>query len=149
AIVELIGSELVDSVHDCSDGGLALTLAKCCFAKGIGCAAELRSAWTGEDARPHTVSGAPHSLAAEFVLFGEDASRIVISCDPANMKRIKEIATKHGVFADMIGGTVPGQLEIKVDGHVVISASIVELRDVYENALEQTLRSEPAQVAAD
>ena len=83
------------------------------------------------------------------MLFGEDASRIVISCDPANVARIKEVAGKHNLSADVLGETVSGNLQIKVDGRTLISASIAELRDVYENALEQALRTEPVAVAAD
>jgi phosphoribosylformylglycinamidine synthase len=147
AVVELGRSGLIDSAHDCSDGGLAVALARCAFQKGIGCTAELRSAWTHSTPSPGSV--AQGKLAPEFVLFGEDASRIVISCDPANVARIKEVAGKHGISADVLGETVSGNLEIKVDGHAVIAASIAELRDVYENALEQALRAEPAAVAAD
>jgi selenophosphate synthetase-related protein len=83
------------------------------------------------------------------VLFGEDASRIVMSCDPANVERIKQLAEEHGISADLLGETAPGNLEIKVDGHAVVSVAIAGLRDVYENALEQALRAEPVAVAAD
>jgi phosphoribosylformylglycinamidine synthase len=148
AIVELISAGLIDSAHDCSDGGLGVALTKCSFAKGIGCSADLRSAWTGEGARPHTDS-APAGLAPEFVLFGEDAGRIVISCDPAHLARIKQVAKKHGIFADDLGETVPGSLEIKVDGQVAISGSISDFNESYEGALERALRSDPAAVAAD
>jgi phosphoribosylformylglycinamidine synthase subunit PurL len=147
AIVELAKAGLVESAHDCSEGGLAVALARCAFQKGIGCIAELRSAWTGEGARLHTADS--EALAPEFVLFGEDASRIVISCDPSNVARIKEVAGKHGISAEVLGETVSGNLEIKVDGRRVISESIADLRDVYENALVQALRTEPAAVAAD
>jgi phosphoribosylformylglycinamidine synthase len=133
AVVELGRSGLLDSAHDCSEGGLAVALARCAFQKGMGCSVELSS----------------QQLAPEFVLFSEDASRIVISCDPANVARIKEVATKYGVSAEVLGETVSGNLEIKVDGRTVVSASVAELRDVYENALEQALRTEPAAVAAD
>jgi phosphoribosylformylglycinamidine synthase subunit PurL len=148
AIIELITAGLIDSAHDCSDGGLAVGLAKCCFAKGIGCSAELRSARTGEGARPHTDS-APARLAPEFLLFGEDAGRILISCDPANLARIKQVAKKHGIFADELGKTVLGTLEIKIDGQVAISGSVSDFNESYEGALERALRSDPAAVAAD
>jgi phosphoribosylformylglycinamidine (FGAM) synthase-like enzyme len=72
AVIELIQQGLVESVHDCSDGGLAVALAEKAFAKGVG-------------ARVNLVSG---GLPAEFVLFGEDASRIVLSCDPGMVARI-------------------------------------------------------------
>jgi len=73
----------------------------------------------------------------------------VISCDPANLARIKEVAAKQGITANKIGETLIGAIEIKIDGKPVVSAKIAELRDVYENALERALRSEPAAVAAD
>ena len=146
AILELISAGLVDSAHDCSESGLAVALARCSFPKGVGCRIELRSAWT--HSTPSLGSVPQGKLAPEFVLFGEDASRIVISCDPANVARIKEVAANHSISADVLGETVPGNLEIKVDGRVVVSASVAELRDVYENALEQALRAEPAAIAA-
>ena len=132
AIVELTSSGLIDSAHDCSDGGLAVALARVSFAKGIGCRVEL--------------SG--NGLAPEFVLFGEDAGRIVISCDAANLARIKQVVAKYGIFADRLGETVPETIEIKLDRRDVISAPVSELNDQYEGALERALRSEPA-VAAD
>ncbi len=52
----------------------------------------------------------------EFVLFGEDASRILISCDPENVERIKQIAVKYGLSAESHRQTVPDKLEIRVDG---------------------------------
>lgn len=128
AVVELIGAGLVDSAHDCSEGGLAVALARASFPKGIGCSVNLAS----------------NGLAPEFVLFGEDASRIVISCDPVNVTRIKEIAKNYGGFADLLGETIPETIEIKLDGRSVVSGRVSELNEEYENALERTLRSEPA-----
>ena len=133
AIIELIGSGLIESAHDCSEGGLAVALAEASFSKAIGC----------------TVSVSSQGVASEFVLFGEDASRIVISCDAANVARIKEVAAQHGISADVLGETVSGKIEIKVDDRIVVSANVAELRDEFEGALERALRSEPAGIAAD
>jgi phosphoribosylformylglycinamidine synthase len=130
AIVELIGAGLIDSAHDCSDGWLAVALARASFPAGIGCGAELSA----------------NGLAAEFVLFGEDAGRIVISCDPSNVAIIKQVAKNHGIFADILGETLPETIEIKLDGRPVISARVSELNEEYEGALEQALRSEPVGV---
>jgi hypothetical protein len=73
----------------------------------------------------------------------------VISCDPANFARIKQLAAKYGISANLLGQTVIGTIEIKIEGQKLVSAKIAELRDVYENALEQALMSEPTQSAAD
>jgi phosphoribosylformylglycinamidine synthase len=133
AVIELIQQGCADSVHDCSDGGLAVALAEKTFTKGVG-------------ARVNLASG---GLPAEFVLFGEDASRIVLSCDPANVSRIQKIAEKHGIAADVLGETIQERLEIALEGQAVVSAGIVELSLAYENALESALRTDPELVAAD
>ncbi|HEV2470133.1 MAG TPA: phosphoribosylformylglycinamidine synthase subunit PurL [Candidatus Sulfotelmatobacter sp.] len=133
AIIELIGQGLVDSAHDCSEGGIAVAVAEKAFPKGVGARVNLAS----------------EGLFGEYVLFGEDASRILVSCDPGNVARIKEVAGKNGVAADVIGETVAERLEISVDGKNVISAAVSELRSVYEDALESALRTDPELVAAD
>jgi phosphoribosylformylglycinamidine synthase len=131
AIIELIQDGVVDSAHDCSEGGLAVTLAEKAFPHAIGLTATLAS----------------NGLPAEFVLLGEDASRIVVSCDPMNVQRIKQVAVKYGLFADEIGKTGGDGVEIKLDGKTVVSASLAELNNVYETALEKALRTEPSAVA--
>jgi phosphoribosylformylglycinamidine synthase II len=131
AVREMIQLKLLDSTHDCADGGLAVALAEKALPKRVG-------------ARVNLASG---GLFAEFALFGEDASRIVISCDPGNVMRIKEVAANHGVNADIIGETIPDRLEISLDGKVVISAEISELNSAYEDALESALRTDSELVA--
>jgi phosphoribosylformylglycinamidine (FGAM) synthase-like enzyme len=88
-------------------------------------------------------------LPPEFVLFGEDASRVVLSCDPANVPRIQQVAGKYGFSAQLIGETISEQIEIQLNSRPVISASLGELRALYENALEKALRTELKSVAAD
>ena len=132
AVIEMIREDLPESVHDCSEGGLAVALAESCFSNGIGARVDLRS------------SGLP----VEFVLFGEDASRVVISCDQTKLLRIKQVAQKHALFVDVIGETVPEKLEFKLEGQVVVSATVAELKDEYEHALERTLKADPELVEA-
>ena len=74
AIVKIIDTGLVDSVKDCSEGGLAVTLAECGFARGVGAKVDLSS----------------FGLVPEFVLFGEDASRLLISCDRKTLSESKK-----------------------------------------------------------
>jgi phosphoribosylformylglycinamidine synthase len=133
AVLEMIQQGLVDSTHDCADGGIAVALAEKAFPKSVG-------------ARVNLASG---GLFAEFTLFGEDASRIVISCAPEQVARIKEVAGNHGVDADLIGETIADKLEISLDGKVVISAAISALSTAYEGALESALRTDPELVAAN
>jgi phosphoribosylformylglycinamidine synthase len=126
AVVEMIGSGLVASAKDCSEGGLAVTLAESSFANGIGAQVDVSS----------------NGLVGEFVLFGEDASRVLISCDPENLTRIQEIAVQYGLSAEHVGSTVPDQLEIRVDGRAAAMGSVSELRYVWGGALERALHVE-------
>jgi phosphoribosylformylglycinamidine (FGAM) synthase-like enzyme len=131
AVIALIAHRLVDSAHDCADGGLAIALSEAAFPKNVG-------------ARVNLASG---GLPGEFVLFGEDASRIVISCDPDKLTPIKQIAVKYGVAADVIGETIPDRLEISFEGKVVISAASSELTSAYEGAVEAALQTDPELVS--
>jgi phosphoribosylformylglycinamidine synthase len=88
-------------------------------------------------------------VSLEFLLFGEDASRVVLSCDPIHLPRIQQVAEEYGVIADVLGETGTDSVEITVDGQLVISASIAELREAYEGALERALRTESSVAAAD
>jgi len=78
-------------------------------------------------------------LPAEYVLFGEDASRVVISCDPANVGKIQQVAVKYGVAADRIGGTTQPQFEVVLNGEPVVSAAVSELEGAWAHALERAL----------
>jgi len=126
AIIDMIGSGLVESAKDCSEGGLTVTVAECGFAHGIGAQLDLSS----------------NGLVGEFVLFGEDASRVLISCVPENVERIQQIAVQYGLSAEQIGSTVPDQLEIRVDGLAAATASVSELQDAWGGALERALHIE-------
>jgi phosphoribosylformylglycinamidine synthase len=78
----------------------------------------------------------------EFVLFGEDASRVLISCDPQNVQRIQQVALQYGLLVEPIGETGPDQLEIQIDGKAAVSASVFELRNAWDSALERALHVE-------
>jgi len=132
-VIELVQQGLVESTHDCSDGGIAVALVEKAFPKNVGARVALTS----------------NGLPAEFSLFGEDASRIVLSCDPNNVARIKQIADQHGVTANAIGETISDRLEILLDGRIVVAAAVSALSKAYENALESALRADPELVAVD
>jgi phosphoribosylformylglycinamidine synthase len=125
-IVKLISEGLIESAHDCSEGGLAVALAESAFPNGIGARLELAS----------------DGLAAEFLLFGEDASRILISCAREHVERIRELAVEYGIAADVLGETVHEKIEIVVDGRKVVAAAVSELKDAWASALERALQVE-------
>jgi len=123
-IVELIRQGLAESAHDCSDGGLAVALAESAFPNGVGARVELLSS----------------GLAAEFLLFGEDSSRILISCASEQVGRIQELAVEYGIAAEVLGETVSEKIEILVDGRQVAAAGVSELKQAWATALERALQ---------
>ena len=133
ALIAMIQQGLVESAHDCADGGLAVALVEAALTKEIGLTVNLKS----------------QELPPEFLLFGEDASRVVLSCDPIHLPRIQQVAVDYGLRADVLGETGSDKVEIAIGGEPAVSASIAELTQSYEGALEKALRAEPSAVAAD
>jgi phosphoribosylformylglycinamidine synthase II len=127
ALVAVIQAGLAESAHDCADGGLTVALVEAALAAGVGLSVRLPKQKTR----------------LEFALFAEDASRVVVSCDPAKLLRIQEVAEEFGVIFEVLGETGSDQVEIAVGDRPVISASVAELRVAYEGSLEKTLRTEP------
>jgi phosphoribosylformylglycinamidine synthase len=123
---ELIAGRHIESAHDCSDGGLAVAVAESGFVASIGAELDLNS------------NGVFH----EAVLFGEEASRVVITCDSKNSENIQQIAIKWGIGADRIGRTVPENLVIRIDGALAVSAKVSELKQQWESALPRALHAD-------
>jgi phosphoribosylformylglycinamidine synthase subunit PurL len=91
---ELVRSHTVTSAHDTSEGGLAVALAECCMADGerpMGASLELEVGRL-----------APHAF-----LFGEDASRVVISFPAAKREAVLAVCRSAGVPIAVVG-TVGG-----------------------------------------
>ena len=126
ALVSMIQAGLVESAHDCADGGFAVALVECALPAGIGARVNL----------------AGQRLAPEFRLFGEDASRVLLSCDPAHLARIKQVAEDFEVSLDVLGEAGGEWVEIRIGNQSAISASVEELRSSYEGALEKALHTE-------
>jgi phosphoribosylformylglycinamidine synthase len=123
---ELVHSRAIESAHDCSEGGLAVALAEAAFPRTMGAEIDLNS----------------NGVFREGVLFGESASRVVISCDQKKANDIKQLALKWGVRADLIGRTVPEKLVIYVDGKAAVSGNVSDLRRVWDTALSKALHAE-------
>ena len=116
-MVELANDRLVRSAHDCSDGGIAVTLAECCFdTSGIGAEVAL-------DAVQVSSRRGVNEMAA---LFGESASRVVVTATLDDVADVLARAATSGVPARMIGQTGGNQLHVTVGGRVVVDLAIAE-----------------------
>jgi phosphoribosylformylglycinamidine synthase subunit PurL len=126
-LVTLADEGLARSAHDCSDGGLAVTAAECCFdTVGIG-------ANISVDA-PQTASSDATGVAT--ALFSESASRVIVSVAPEELTRVLERAAAARVPAKVIGQTGGNRLRIAVAGQIVIDQSVDEAERVWSNTIE-------------
>ena len=127
-LVALASQGTVQSAHDVSDGGIAVTLAESCFASGaLGARVSLQ-----EDA------------SEEIALFGERGGRCVVSVAPTKLAALLETARQYGVGAREIGKAHLGNtLRIEYKGGAVIDCPVDSLRDVWANSLEQNVKVRP------
>jgi len=133
-IVDLIARRQVKSAHDCAEGGLAVTLAESCFDSG-GIGAEVAIVGTASD-------GGVDRLAA--TLFGESASRIVVSVGPSQLPEVLGAAKAAGVPAARIGRTGGGAIRISVDGQLAIDCAVSEAESRWRTSLAARLAGRAA-----
>jgi phosphoribosylformylglycinamidine synthase len=119
---------LLRSAHDCSDGGLAVTLAECAFdTGGIGVDADV----------PLPTSRPEAAVDAAGALFGESASRVVVSVNAADCDALLKAAADSGVPARRIGTTGGARLRIRVNGVDAIDCPVAEAEQVWSSSIGQ------------
>jgi phosphoribosylformylglycinamidine synthase len=128
AVRDLIRTGLVKSAHDCSEGGLAVTIAESCFNPKERFAAEIRIA--GET-----------PAATEEILFNESQSRIVISVAPENLDKTMSMLEKSGVPFQQLGKVGGNQLCFEVAGEE-FSWPIADLYDDWWNSIRRLVESD-------
>jgi phosphoribosylformylglycinamidine synthase len=125
-LVALASERLVQSAHDISDGGIAVTLAECCFgANGLSVSVML------EGSEPP----------AEHALFNERGARAVVSVKSSLLARVLESARQYGVTAQQIGQVTRDKaFRIQYKRSAAIDSPLESLRDVWSHSLERALK---------
>ncbi|MCP9449176.1 MAG: phosphoribosylformylglycinamidine synthase subunit PurL [Nitrospira sp.] len=129
-VLTLVRGGLVQSAHDCSDGGLAVALAESCLSapgSRLGAAVQLTRGRLRKDA----------------VLFGESQSRVVLSAKPAHREAVLEQAKSLAVPAAVIGTVGGDRLVVSLSDERstanVIDVSLPTLHDRWARSLERAL----------
>lgn len=124
--LKIIQAGLVESAHDCSDGGLAVTLAESCFSSyrrdAVGCEVNLEG-----------------GLPAAALLFAETPSRIVLSALDDNVAQILKNARGDGIAATVIGRTSGENLKINLNGQRVIDRLVADVEIAWRGLLPRVL----------
>ncbi|BDG09875.1 phosphoribosylformylglycinamidine synthase subunit PurL [Anaeromyxobacter paludicola] len=119
---------LLASAHDCSEGGLAVALAECCA---------MASAPEGDaPARLGAAVRIPFGVRKDFALFGEDASRVVVSLSPAALPRLEELAAEAGAPLVKLGAVGGDRLEIQG----ALSVPVAELSASWRSGIPAVLK---------
>jgi phosphoribosylformylglycinamidine synthase len=127
---------LLQSAHDCSDGGLAVALAECCFSShgraGLGASVELGG-----------------GLPAADELFGETPSRVLVSFEEAQRTRLERIAAQACAPLKVIGRTGGARLRVEAGGREHVSQDVAELESAWRGSLAGRLQAEVIATAAE
>lgn len=117
---DLIKAGHVRSAHDCSEGGLAVALAECCFNPDgvLGCNVKI----TAPDLR------------IDQALFNESQSRIIISISPSALEAATRLLKEKGVPFQQLGTVAQDTLSIGVNG-TELSWPVAELHADWFSAI--------------
>lgn len=125
AIRSLIKSGLIQSAHDCSEGGLAVSLAEACFGeKNFGAEIDLGNS----------------SLRLDALLFNETQSRVVVSVSPANVSAVLSLLEEKKVPARRLGTVAGSELVISANGQK-ISVPIAELHATWADSIPHCMEA--------
>ena len=136
AVRDLIRNSLVQSAHDCSEGGLAVTLAESCFNPERLFGAEIKVARasgsrTKEDRKRDACA----------TLFNESQSRIVISVMPENRDKALAMLRERDVPFEQLGKVGDDQLQIRIDEQT-FHWRVAEIYDDWWNAIRRAVEQD-------
>ncbi len=118
-LVSLSKKKLLQSAHDCAEGGLAVALAESCIlekGRERGASVELKD----------------QNVSRSALLFGESQSRVVISVTQKNLKAAQHLIQSHAFPYEVIGKVTNKQdLEIKK----LICVPLEVLTNAWRNAI--------------
>ena len=125
-LAKATAGRLLLSAHDCSDGGLAVTLAESAFdSGGIGCLVDLPA------------EGAVGEWDVLADLFGEAGGRVVVSVAAGSLGPLMDLAAECGVPARRVGRTGGDRIAVTVGGRAAIDWKLTDAERLWSEALAQ------------
>jgi phosphoribosylformylglycinamidine synthase len=121
--LKLIQRNLVASAHDVSDGGIAIAIAEAAIFSSFGCAVQIPN---------------EKSLRNDFLLFGEEQSRIIITCPRDNQREVTTLIRQSNVDYCLLG-VVTQEDKVSINEIAILDGE--ELREVYSDSLGKRMSS--------
>ena len=132
-LVKGVAAGLIRSAHDCAEGGFAVTLAECCFDTGL-----------GADVDVPAVDAAVTPFADTGTLFGESASRAVVSVDNGRTAELEALAKEAGVPVAVIGRVGGSRIHVAIAGRGVIDDQLADVERLWADAIGRYFESQRA-----
>ena len=123
---------LIKSAHDCSEGGLAVTVAESCISQQVG---RDTPRLIGAQIELPPIEGA----SLEALLFGESQARIVVSVAPIDAVKVLERAKLLEISATVLGQVGGSKLQIKTPASE-LNWPTNELHDLWWNAIARAMK---------
>ena len=117
-VLQAIREGLIQSAHDCSEGGLAVALMESAFGNELGLSATL-------------------DMPSEW-LFSESPSRFVLSVRPENAEAVKEVFGQDAVKIGEVKDTRIAEIRTQTEE---LTIDVKELKDLWEGAIPWLLKS--------
>ena len=119
-VLGLIKNKLINSAHDCSEGGFLIALAECCISndKPIGV----------------ILDNLDQGIDLTTFLFSESQSRFIISCSKENLKNVIKIIEKNNTPYRVLGKTF-GERLIIYNKKEAINVDVNDLKKAWEESL--------------
>jgi phosphoribosylformylglycinamidine synthase subunit PurL len=123
-LIEGAAAGIIRSAHDCAEGGLAITLAECCFDSS-----------QGVDVNVQGVAAAA-SWRDVATLFSESASRAIVSVSPERVERLLAMAAAVNLPAARIGVVGGDRIRVAVEGVRVLDEPLAATELIWSTAIE-------------
>jgi phosphoribosylformylglycinamidine synthase len=131
-LVDGAATGLIQSAHDCAEGGVAVTVAESSFDTGLGAQVNLD----------------PVSDASSFqdiaTLFGESASRVIVSVQAGQLNELLARAKKAGVPAAHVGTVGGDRIRISIAGRAVIDESLADAEHIWSTTIASRFEKQRA-----
>ena len=122
-LVAAAQKKLINSAHDCSEGGLAVAVAESSMASGFGVDIKYNS-----------------DISVAATMFGESQSRVVVSISAQNQENFKALTQEYKLPLTLLGKVVEANLfHLAINGEE-LQLPLGEMTAVYNNSLPTMAR---------
>ena len=121
-LLQAIGEGLLNSAHDCAEGGFSVALAESCISGGFGASVQI-----------------PEGIPGSVALFGEAQSRAIVSLSGDGVARLKDIADAIGVKCFEIGKVGGSKVGIAQGGKSLIDIELTDVSSAWRDAIPSVM----------